>query len=94
MIPESGIGGFYGMPVGGFDHYKAIGRTTLLSRDLIKSDFLITLELARNYLHDCIHHCTFKSYSWNREKEEAYRYQYGINYRSLNGISYSRKTLS
>jgi len=94
MIPENNVGGFYGIPEGGFDHYQSIGKTTLLNRNIIKSDFLLTIELARNYLHDSIHNYTFKSFVWNREKKVVSRYQYGINFRTIEGVSYSSPNLS
>ncbi|MBK9721960.1 MAG: hypothetical protein IPO78_10145 [Saprospiraceae bacterium] len=94
LLPESNIGGFYGIPVGGFDHYQALGKTTLLNSEIIKSDFIITMELIRNYLHDCIHYFTYKSYYWNEEKCQAVRYQYGLNFRNIHGISYSSPNLS
>ena len=89
-----GIGGFYGQPSGGYDYLHHYGFCTPLNSHIIRSTYLCTLELCRNYLHDSCHANTFKSYRWDNSKNEAYRYQYGINFRNSAGISYSDKELS
>jgi hypothetical protein len=45
-----GIGGFYGIPTGGYSHPENVGFTTLLNNDIIKNTKLRTMELFRNYL--------------------------------------------
>jgi hypothetical protein len=48
----------------------------------------ITLDLLRSYAHDCLHYGTFRRYQLTPTDEPA-RIQYGINYRRLDGRTYS-----
>jgi hypothetical protein len=46
------------------------------------------LDLVRSYAHDCLHYATFRRYRLT-DRGEIARVQYGINFRQLDGRTYS-----
>ncbi|KKU58017.1 MAG: hypothetical protein UX81_C0026G0004 [Parcubacteria group bacterium GW2011_GWA2_47_12] len=99
------IGGFHDPRSLGYQYwYHASFVLTLNERLVLKE--IRTLELIRNFLHDCFHHSTFRSYrramrfpaaSTGISKHrvpEVYREQYGINFRDKDGCSYSSAELT
>lgn len=91
---ESDIGGFHSPRGAGYRYLNGTGFAVLLRRG---SRDLRTLELARNYLHDSIHAYTFRAFRLLPECEEehpgVYWAQYGLNFRTPTGISYSAPDL-
>lgn len=102
----NGIGGFHDKRSFGYHFYYAAGFVLLLNPILVSNKFVRTIELARSYLHDCVHHSTFRGF---RRKDnfpakdrraaktslpEIYREQYGINFRNSEGMSYSSVSLT
>ncbi len=87
------IGGFHGKKKGGYLYIHNIGISHLLRRAEIHNYDIITLELARNYIHDSIHASTFRSIRTmpvaNFTEYKVYREQYGINFRKPDGTSFS-----
>lgn len=93
-------GGFHSEKAVGYHHVFRSGFAVSLNCEKFPNPKLRTLELARNYLHDSIHHSTFCSFrrliraplrrmDTKRVMPEVYRMQYGINFRNVSGISYS-----
>lgn len=86
-------GGFYSKYSRGFKYLANCGFATILSERYTTSQQIITLELARSYLHDCIHNASLRTIRVLPEGIESkfpvYREQYGINFRRANGYSYS-----
>ena len=94
MRPNEGSnGGFYGRPVGGYYYKNDLAFGTVLNEKVVPNMALRTIELARNYLHDSIHSCTFKSFRMDELGINIYRYQYWINFRNFDGKSYSAPDL-
>lgn len=86
--PENGsLGGFYGRFGIGFQYELNFGFSELLDPRCVSDGTLRAYELARNYTHDSFHAATYRSFGWH--EGIAFRYQYGINFRLPNGISYS-----
>ena len=87
------IGGFHGQRKGGYLYIHNIGMSHLLRRSEIHNYDIITLELAKNYIHDSIHASTFRSIrtmpAANFTEYKVYREQYGINFRKPDGTSFS-----
>lgn len=93
--PETGtLGGFFGKPLGGYYYMDDVGFTTYLDSAQVPNKTLRTMELARNYLHDCLHYSTFKEYRLDSESGMVWRHQYGINFRDADGNSYSLPNLN
>lgn len=90
---KGNIGGFYGSQTGGFSYINDIGYSFTLNPELIQNKSLLTVELARNYMHDSIHAATFRSFKMDHQdvsgESKIYRYQYGFNFRNQVGNSYS-----
>ena len=91
---EGSIGGFYGRPVGGYYYMNDLAFGTLLSEEKAQSEKLRTLEFARDYLHDSLHSCTFRTFRLDADIGNVFRHQYGINFRNPNGNSYSAPNLN
>jgi len=101
--PPSGsdnIGGFYGEPLGelktpgGYYSNQDIGFATILNPEILQDRTLRTVELARGYLHDCLHATTFRTFRVNAGSDAIYRHQYGINFRTAQGVGYSSPKLT
>lgn len=103
---DDGMGGFHDERSFGYHFYYSAGFVLLMNPGIVKNKIVRTVELARNYLHDCLHHSTFRSF---RRRDnfpakdskaakislpEFYREQYGINFRNQEGISYSSVNLT
>jgi hypothetical protein len=86
-VESSGLGGFHGRCGVGFQYESNFGFSELLNRAWVPDSRIRALELARNYVHDSIHAATFRSFGWF--DGAPFRYQYGINFRLPNGLSYS-----
>lgn len=91
---EGSIGGFYGRPVGGYYYMNDLAFGTLLSEEKVQSEKLRTLEFVRDYLHDSLHSCTFRTFRVDTDIGNVFRHQYGINFRNSNGNSYSAPNLN
>lgn len=90
---NSDIGGFYSKKAKGFMYLDRFGWSVLLNqRKYSIKDELVTLDMARNYIHDSIHAATFRLFRLNHtpipDKEISYA-QYGFNFRRPDGFSYS-----
>jgi hypothetical protein len=70
-----------------------VGFAALLNKRYTDNANLVTVELARSYLHDSIHAACFRTIRLLPEgissKFPVYREQYGVNFRRANGSSYS-----
>jgi hypothetical protein len=99
------VGGFHDPKSLGYQYWYHAAFVMTLNEHLASKE-LRTLELVRNFLHDCFHHSTFRSYrralripaesvaiAKNRIPE-VYREQYGINFRDKDGFSYSSTELT
>ncbi|QHI38040.1 hypothetical protein IMCC3317_34240 [Kordia antarctica] len=97
-MPESDkLGGFYDEKGGGFYYFNLMAFTTLLNIEIVGCEKLVVAELLRNYIHDCIHFSTYRTFRLvddGKNNFTIYREQYGINYRNQYGDSYSSKDLS
>ena len=100
------IGGFHSPRSLGYQYWMHASFVVTLNPSLVMSEAVRTIELARSYLHDCVHHSTFRSYrralrvpapSRRAAKDripEVYRSQYGISFRNRDGIPYSARELT
>lgn len=92
---DTSIGGFYGVPAGGYYYFNDLAFGTILNKENIPNKELRTLELARAYIHDSVHASTYRTFMVDEnDNESVYRHQYGINFRNANGISYSSPNLN
>lgn len=99
------FGGFHDGKSLGYQYWHEASFTMTLNSSLFSRE-MRTIELARNYIHDCLHHSTFRSFrrafrtpAETRTKAkhrtpEIYREQYGINFRDKDGFSYSSANLT
>jgi hypothetical protein len=98
-------GGFHDPHSLGYQYWYHVAFLVTLNRRLI-SRKLGTIGIVRDYLHDCLHHSTFRSFriahrlpapsheSAKHHVPEVYREQYGINFRDKDGLSYSSPLLT
>ena len=103
-LPVDSLGGFHDPYSLGFQYWFNASFVMTLSYRFERR--LRTIELARSYLHDSLHHSTFKSFRRAlripaKSKAEAkqripeiYREQYGFNFRNADGVSYSSAELT
>lgn len=97
---QQAFGGFHHANQG----YRYIQQVAILSVVGSLADFsinptLASLELLRAYIHDTLHYNSYRVYRLlpyqlaNRQTKDFnfYRFQYGINFRSWDGTSYSSK---
>jgi hypothetical protein len=95
--PDAGwFGGFYHADQG-YRYLQQIALTSLsgaLSRSSIDGT-LRTLELLRAYVHDALHHATYRLFcpmpAGVSSDQSFYRLQYAMNFRRWDGRSYSAK---
>jgi len=83
-------GGFH-HPGQGYRHLQMTATITAygqLTAAASASPQAIALDLIRSYAHDCLHYGTFRRYRLTPDGQVA-RVQYGINFRSLDGSTYS-----
>ena len=105
LPPEVGaVGGFHDHRSLGYQYWYHASFVVMLGG--MTSRELRTIELLRNFIHDCLHHSTFRSFRRAvripaRSPDEAkhrvleiYREQYGINFRNQEGLSYSSPELT
>lgn len=106
-VPESEmLGGFHDARSVGYNYWLQAGFVMLLNDRMVASLVIRTIETIRNYLHDCMHHATFRTFrravrvpAMSRDfaknrVPEIYREQYGINFRNRDGYSYSQPELT
>lgn len=86
------IGGFHDRRSLGYQYWYQASFVVMLGR--MASKELRTLELLRDFIHDCLHHSTFRSFrrmvripakspgDAKHRVPEVYREQYGINFRN------------
>lgn len=98
------IGGFHDHWSLGYQYWYQASFVIMLGEMVSKK--LRTAELARSFIHDCIHHSTFRSFRRairipakspkiaKHRVPEIYREQYGINFRNKDGLSYSSPKLT
>ena len=90
---DKDTGGFNSRYARGFKYFANCGFAVVLSERYTTNSEAVTLELARSYLHDCIHSASFRTIrvlpEGSKSKFPVYREQYGINFRRANGTSYS-----
>ncbi len=83
-------GGFH-HPAQGYRHVQMDAAVTVFG-DLTgrgpASSQAAALDLVRSYAHDCLHYATFRRYRLS-DRGEIARVQYGINFRQLDGRTYS-----
>ena len=93
---RNSLGGFYDLSSGGFHYLTIIGYTSLLNKNRVNCKKLISIELLRNFIHDCIHYSTYRTFkiSMKNDKPIIYRAQYGINFRNEKGQSYTSPALT
>lgn len=99
------IGGFNSPHSLGYQYWYHAVFVVILNQQLV-SKKLRTVELARNFLHDCFHHSTLRSFrrairlpavsleAAKHRVPEVYREQYGINFRNQDRLSYSSPDLT
>ncbi|HWA64476.1 MAG TPA: hypothetical protein VG866_01280 [Candidatus Paceibacterota bacterium] len=105
LPPESdATGGFHDQRSLGYQYWYQASFVVMLGKMVSKK--LRTVELLRDFVHDCLHHSTFRSFrraaripakSPSEAKHrvpEVYREQYGINFRNEDGLSYSSPELT
>jgi hypothetical protein len=84
------FGGFH-HPGQGYRHLQMTATITAygpLTPRACTSPQAIALDLLRSYAHDCLHYGTFRRYRLTPGGQIA-RVQYGINFRALDGSTYS-----
>jgi|GEM_PF-6845957 len=98
------VGGFHDRRSLGYQYWYQASFVVMLGRMVSKE--LRTLELLRDFIHDCLHHSTFRSFrrtvripakspgDAKHRVPEVYREQYGINFRNEDGLSYSSPELT
>jgi hypothetical protein len=87
---RAAFGGFH-HPGQGYRHLQMTAVITAwgdLTAPVPASPQAIALDLLRSYAHDCLHHGTCRRYRLTPDGEIA-RVQYGINFRGLDGRTYS-----
>lgn len=105
LPPEVGaVGGFHDHRSLGYQYWYHASFVVMLGG--MTSKELRTIELLRNFIHDCLHHSTFRSFrrairipskspaEAKNRVPEVYREQYGINFRNQDGLSYSSPELT
>ena len=102
---DTAVGGFHDPRSLGYQYWYHASFVVALNNRTI-SPTIRTLEMVRNFLHDCLHHSTFRSYrramrvparspsAAKHRVPEVYREQYGINFRNKDGVSYSSPELT
>jgi hypothetical protein len=83
-------GGFH-HPAQGYRHIQMDTAVTMfgdLTTRTPVSPQVAALDLVRSYAHDCLHYATFRRYRLT-DRGEIARVQYGINFRQLDGHTYS-----
>jgi hypothetical protein len=83
-------GGFH-HPAQGYRHIQMDAAVTVfgdLTGRAPACPQLAALDLMRSYAHDCLHYATFRRYQLT-DRGEIARVQYGINFRQLDGRTYS-----
>lgn len=102
---DATVGGFHDPRSLGYQYWYHASFVVALNNKTI-SPTIRTLEMVRNFLHDCLHHSTFRSYRRamrvpaispsiaKHRVPEVYREQYGINFRNQDGLSYSSPELT
>lgn len=104
-LEDDSIGGFHDARSLGYQYWYHASFVVALNSKTSSIE-LRTLEMVRNFLHDCLHHSTFRSYRRairvpatspgvaKHRIPEVYREQYGINFRNQDGMSYSSPELT
>lgn len=99
------VGGFHDPSSLGYQYWYHASFVLALNKNLASKE-LRTVELLRSYLHDCLHHSTYRSFRRairipaesprvaKHRLPEIYREQYGINFRNQDGHSYSSPELT
>ncbi len=102
---EDVVGGFHDTRSLGYQYWYHASFVAALNARKVSVE-IRTLEIVRNFLHDCLHHSTFRSYrralrvpatspgAAKHRVPEVYREQYGINFRNRDGLSYSLPELT
>jgi hypothetical protein len=87
----AGYGGFH-HPGQGYRHLQAAATLTaygdLTAPHRPSSPQSVALDLLRSYAHDCLHYGTCRRYRLTPDGQAA-RVQYGINFRAIDGRTYS-----
>jgi len=87
----SACGGFH-HPGQGYRHLQAAATVTaygdLTTPGTPSSPQSAALDLLRSYAHDCLHYGTYRRYRLTADHQAA-RVQYGINFRTIGGGTYS-----
>ena len=102
---QNAIGGFHSKWSVGYHYFYHAGFVVVLNPVRVQDVRVRTIEAVRSYLHDSLHHSTFRSFRRvilePKTREEAkysvprvYREQYGFNFRDSTGLSYSEKGLT
>lgn len=104
--PNSGdVGGFHDPHSLGYQYWFHAAFVALLNPNAFSSS-LVTFELARSYIHDCLHHSTYRSFRRalrvpatdtriaKDRLPELFREQYGFNFRNRDKQSYSPGALT
>ncbi|KUL44810.1 hypothetical protein ADL22_12480 [Streptomyces sp. NRRL F-4489] len=85
---QQAFGGFH-HPNQGYRHLQMVALVTAYGDMNAEPSELAVLDLLRGYAHDCLHYGSARRYQWR--DGEVVRTQYGINYRSAEGRSYSAR---
>jgi hypothetical protein len=99
------LGGFHSPIAVGYQNIFRSGCAVILNEKMIQNKTLRTIEFARSYLHDSMHHSTYCSFRMLRRAPrspseakklvpEVYRHQYGFNFRDKKGMSFSGANLT
>jgi hypothetical protein len=92
---DAGSWGGFHHPGQGYRHLQMIAAITVYG-DLLAPvpapPQAVALDLLRSYAHDCLHYGTFRRYQLSQDRQPV-RTQYGINFRRLDGRTYSAPDL-
>ena len=102
--PED-IGGFHSPSSVGYSAFWRAAVAVVLRPDACRRSSVRAIELARTYLHDCVHHSTFCTFRVHRPVAQdpmrakllmpvVFREQIGINFRTASGVSFSSPQLT
>ncbi len=102
---EDVVGGFHDFRSLGYQYWYHAAFVVTINKQLVRRN-IRTIELVRSFLHDCLHHSTFRSFRRairipaestkvaKHRVPEVYREQYGVNFRNQDDISFSSTKLT
>lgn len=94
------LGGFHSPLSLGYQYFLDAAYVAILNTRLVNNERLVVYEIMRGFIHDSLHQSTYRTFrrkinipkgphEAKHSKPEVYRYQYGINFRTKDGIAFS-----